>query len=182
MEERIKVHDKYFKPFISNEKLISSFDMLAERINADYSDSEEAPVALCVLNGAMLFTSSMLTRLHFNIELMSIKMTSYQGTSSTGEMKIPMGLTGDVKGRRIIVFEDIIDTGNTMVALKQILLEKGAADVRICAMLLKPEVFNGKVSIDYVGMEIPNDFIVGYGLDYNEFGRNLNDIYVIDNQ
>ena len=91
-----------------------------------------------------------------------------------------MGLTADVRGRRVIICEDIVDTGNTIVALKELLLDKGATDVKICTMLFKPEVYKKDVRLDYVGMAIPNAFIVGFGLDYDELGRNLKDIYVID--
>ena len=107
-------------------------------------------------------------------------MSSYQGTKSTGTVLNMMGLTADVRGRRVIICEDIVDTGNTIVALKELLLDKGATDVKICTMLFKPEVYKKDVRLDYVGMAIPNAFIVGFGLDYDELGRNLKDIYVID--
>ena len=135
---------------------------------------------LCVLNGSIPFTGELLTRLEFNCELVSIKMSSYQGTKSTGTVLNMMGLTADVRGRRVIICEDIVDTGNTIVALKELLLDKGATDVKICTMLFKPEVYKKDVRLDYVGMAIPNAFIVGFGLDYDELGRNLRDIYVID--
>ena len=135
---------------------------------------------LCVLNGSIPFTGELLTRLEFNCELVSIKMSSYQGTKSTGTVLNMMGLTADVRGRRVIICEDIVDTGNTIVALKELLLDKGATDVKICTMLFKPEVYKKDVRLDYVGMAIPNAFIVGFGLDYDELGRNLKDIYVID--
>lgn len=180
MNDKITLFDKTFKPFISNEELEAAIDRLAEKVNADYADSEEAPVFLCVLNGAVMFTAAMMKRLNFQAELVSIKLSSYQGTQSTGTILIPMGLTGPVEGRRVIIFEDIVDTGNTIVALKEMLLDKGAKDVRICTMLIKPDVYKKDEKIDYVAMEIPDAFIVGYGLDYNERGRNLKDIYIID--
>lgn len=180
MNDKITLFDKTFKPYISNEELEAAIDRLAEKVNADYADSEEAPVFLCVLNGAVMFTAAMMKRLNFQAELVSIKLSSYQGTQSTGTILIPMGLTGPVEGRRVIIFEDIVDTGNTIVALKEMLLSKGARDVRICSMLIKPDVYKKDEKIDYVAMEIPDAFIVGYGLDYNERGRNLKDIYIID--
>ena len=109
----------------------------------------------------------------------AIKLSSYSGTGSTGKILETLGLTSDVKGRRVLVCEDIVDTGNTMVALKKMLQDKGAADVRICTMLLKPDVFQDKMKLDYVGMEIPPKFIVGFGLDYDGLGRNLKDIYAL---
>ena len=95
-------------------------------------------------------------------------------------MKQALGLTADITGRRVIIVEDIVDTGNTIVELKKILAEKGAVESRICTLLLKPEAYKKEEPVDYVAMEIPNDFIVGFGLDYNEIGRNLKDIYVLD--
>ena len=181
MDRKIKLHDKYFKPFISNAEMEEAIDRLAERVNADFRDSDDVPIFLCVLNGAIMFTAAMMKRLNFKAELVSIKLSSYQGTASTGTVLIPIGLTAPVDGRRVIIFEDIVDTGNTIVALKEMLLDKeGAAEVRICTLLLKPEVYDKPVKLDYVGMEIPNAFIVGFGLDYNELGRNIRDIYVIE--
>ena len=180
MDRKIKLHDKYFKPFISNAEMEEAIDRLAKRVNADFRDSDDVPIFLCVLNGAIMFTAAMMKRLNFKAELVSIKLSSYQGTASTGTVLIPIGLTAPVDGRRVIIFEDIVDTGNTIVALKEMLLSKGAREVRICTMLLKPEVYKKDEKLDYVGKEIPNAFIVGYGLDYNELGRNLPDIYVLD--
>ena len=182
MDRKIKLHDKYFKPFISNAEMEEAIDRLAKRVNADFRDSDDVPIFLCVLNGAIMFTAAMMKRLNFKAELVSIKLSSYQGTASTGTVLIPIGLTAPVDGRRVIIFEDIVDTGNTIVALKEMLLSKGAREVRICTMLLKPEVYKKDEKLDYVGKEIPNAFIVGYGLDYNELGRNLPDIYVLDEQ
>lgn len=180
MTDKITLHDKTFVPYISYEELEKAIDKVAEKINADFADKSKKPVFLCVLNGAMMFTGEILKRCNFIAELMSIKMTSYEGTSSTGKVKVPMGLTGDVSGKDIIVIEDIVDTGNTIVALRDILLEKGAASVKICTMLTKPEVYKQSLPLDYVGMEIENRFIVGFGLDYDEIGRNLKDIYILE--
>ena len=180
MENKIKLHDKVFKPYLSTEEIEAAIDRLAERVNADFEDSAEVPIFLCVLNGAIMFTAAMMKRLRFKAELISIKLSSYQGTASTGTVLIPIGLTAPVAGRRVIIFEDIVDTGNTIVALKEMLISKGAKEVRICTMLMKPEIYSKDTVLDYVGMEIPNAFIVGYGLDYNELGRNLPDIYVLD--
>ena len=180
MDNKIKLHDKVFKPFISYAEMEEAIDRLADRVNADFRDSDDVPIFLCVLNGAIMFTAAMMKRLNFKAELVSIKLSSYQGTASTGTVLIPIGLTAPVEGRRVIIFEDIVDTGNTIVALKEMLLSKGAREVRICTMLLKPDVYKKDERLDYVGKEIPNAFIVGYGLDYDELGRNLPDIYVLD--
>ena len=180
-DEKIQILDKTFKPYIRHERIMEAIDGVAERINADFRGCTDVPVILCVLNGSIPFTGELLQRLDFPCQLISIKLSSYQGTKSTGTVLNVMGLTSSVRGRRVIICEDIVDTGNTIVALQEMLLDKeGASEVRICTMLLKPEVYNKPVQLDYVGMEIPNAFIVGFGLDYDELGRNNKDIYVID--
>ncbi len=155
-------------------------DRVAEEINADFRGAEDVPVILCILNGSIMFTGELMQRLDFPCQLVSTKMTSYVGTSSTGDVKQMMPLTASVKGRRVIVAEDIIDTGLTLVALKKILMDEGAAEVRVCSMLFKPEAYRAEDKIDYIGKSIPNRFILGFGLDYNELGRNLRDIYVLE--
>ena len=178
--EKIVLHDKTFKPFIPYAKLEAAIDSVARRINADYEGSKDIPILLCILNGSVMFTAELMKRLNFDLQLVSMKLSSYSGTQSSGVIKQVMGLTSPVKGRRVIIVEDIVDTGNTIVELKRILEEQGASNVKICTMLLKPEVYDKPVKLDYVGMEIPNAFIVGFGLDYDELGRNYKDIYVID--
>ena len=180
-DAKIHLLDKTFKPYIPHDRIIEAIEDVAQRINADFRGCRDIPVLLCVLNGSIPFTGELLQRLDFNLQVVSIKMSSYQGTQSTGTVLNVMGLTSNVRGRRVIICEDIVDTGNTIVALKEMLLDKeGAADVKICTMLLKPDVYDKPDRLDYVGMEIPNAFIVGFGLDYNELGRNIKDIYVID--
>lgn len=178
--DKIILHDKVFKPYIEYKEIQTIIDKVAAKINKDFEGCEDVPIILCVLNGAIIFTSEIMQRLNFNCELVSIKMSSYQGTQSTGTVLNTMGLTADIRGRRVIVCEDIVDTGNTIVALKELLIAKGAADVKICTMLLKPEIYKKSEKLDYVGKAIPNAFIVGFGLDYDELGRNYKDIYVIE--
>lgn len=178
--EKITLHDKTFRPFIPSARIEEAIDKVADEVNRDFEGGETVPMVLCVLNGAIMFTAELLKRLKFNCELVSIKLSSYQGTHSTGTVLNLLGLTGDVRGRTVIICEDIVDTGNTIIALRDMLLDKGACDVRICTMLMKPDVYDKPVKLDYVGMEIPNAFIVGFGLDYNELGRNYRDIYVLD--
>jgi len=180
MQNKIILHDKTFKPYIPASRIEEAIDSLAARLNADYKGQKDIPIVLCVLNGAIMFTGEILQRIEFNCELVSIKLSSYQGTKSTGTVLNVLGLTSDVKDRKVIICEDIVDTGNTITALKEMLIDKGAKDVRICTMLLKPDVYKKPDKLDYVGMEIPNAFIVGHGLDYDELGRNGKDIYVID--
>ncbi len=178
--EKITLYDKTFKIFIPYEKITSAIDDVAQKINKDFEDCEDIPVLLCVLNGSIMFMGELMKRLNFNCQTVSTKLTSYVGTSTTGQVKQAMGLTADLKGRRVIVVEDIVDSGNTIVELKKILADAGAAESYICTLLMKPEAYKKDVKLDYVAMEIPNDFIVGFGLDYDELGRNLKDIYVLD--
>lgn len=172
--------DKTFKTFIPYEQIEAAIDKVADKINEDFNGCTDIPVLLCVLNGSIMFTAELMKRLTFNCQIVSTKLTSYEGTSTTGKVKQAMGLTADIKDRRVIVVEDIVDSGNTIVELKRILEEKGAAESRICTLLLKPDAYKKDIKLDYVAMEIPNDFIVGFGLDYDELGRNLKDIYVLD--
>ena len=178
--EKVTLYDKTFRPFIKYEKIIEAIDGVAVKINRDFEGCQDVPVLLCVLNGSIMFMGELMKRLNFNCQTISIKLTSYEGTNSTGRVKQALGLTSDITGRRVIVVEDIVDTGNTIVELKNILADKGAAESKICTLLLKPDAYKKEEPIDYVAMEIPNDFIVGFGLDYDEIGRNLKDIYILD--
>lgn len=177
---KITLYDKTFRTFIPYEKIMTAIDEVAVKINKDFEGCTDVPILLCVLNGSIMFMGELMKRLNFNCQSVSIKLTSYEGTNTTGRVKQALGLTADVTGRRVIIVEDIVDTGNTIVELKEILAEKGAAESRICTLLYKPEAYKKDIALDYVAMEIPNDFIVGFGLDYDELGRNLKDIYVLD--
>ena len=178
--DKVRLHDKTFRTFISNEQLNAAIDTLAQKMNEAFKGCTDVPVLLCVLNGSIMFTAELMKRLDFNLQLVSIKLTSYSGTSTTGQVRQAMGLTADVKGRRVIIVEDIVDTGHTIVELDRILREKGARETMVCTMLLKPGSYKMDCPVKYVAMEIPNDFIVGFGLDYDEIGRNLKDIYILD--
>lgn len=178
--DKVTLKDKTFRTSIPYEEITAAIDNVAAKINDDFRGCEDIPVLLCVLNGSIMFTAELMKRLDFNCQIVSVKLTSYEGTSTTGNVKQAMGLTADISGRRVIVVEDIVDSGNTIVELKRILEEKGAAESRICTLLLKPDAYKKDIRLDYVAMEIPNDFIVGFGLDYDELGRNLKDIYVLD--
>ena len=179
MKESITLHDKTFVPYLKNEELEAAIDRLAEKINQAHRGETEPVILLCVLNGAIMFTAELMKRLDFPLELMTIRVASYSGTRSGGHIQEVMGITGSVKDRKVIICEDIVDTGATMVYLDKRLRESGAAEVEICSMLLKPEVYRQPLKLDYVAMEIPNRFIVGFGLDYDQLGRNYSDIYVL---
>lgn len=177
---KVTLKDKTFKTFIPYERIMEAIDDVAARINEDFKGCQDLPILLCVLNGSIMFTAELMKRLDFNCQIVSTKLSSYEGTNTTGNVKQAMGLTADITGRRVIVVEDIVDSGNTIVELKRILEEKGASESRICTLLFKPEAYKKDIKLDYVAMEIPNDFIVGFGLDYDELGRNFKDIYVLD--
>lgn len=177
--ERITLHNKSFRIFIPHDKIQKSIEELAAKMNRDFSDAE-VPLFLSVLNGSFMFTSDLMKHLEFQCEISFIKVSSYSGVESTGELKHILGLSTDVKGRTVVLVEDIVDTGATIVELYSMLKEAGAAKVVVCTLLLKPDAYKRDVPIDYVAMKIPNDFIVGYGLDYDEIGRQYKDIYVLD--
>lgn len=180
--EKVRLNDKTFRLFIPHGQIMDAIDEVAEKMNADFKDCTDVPVLLCVLNGSIMFTAELMKRLNFNLQVISTKLTSYQGTSTTGKVRQTMGLTADITGRRVIIVEDIVDTGHTIVDLEKILKEKGASETMVCTMLYKPASCQVDIPLKYVAMEIPNDFIVGFGLDYNELGRNLKDIYVLDTE
>lgn len=177
---RIHLHDKYFVPYIPNKKIEAAIDRVAERLNRDFKNTNDIPVFVCVLTGALPFMSSLMQRLNFNCEIDCLRMSSYQGTKSTGNVCETMGLSRSVKNRTVIVVEDIIDTGNTIVRLNDLLDEAGAREVRYCTLILKKDVYHRDIDIDYVALEVEDKFIVGYGLDYDQLGRNYKDIYILD--
>lgn len=180
--KRIHLKDKYFVPYIPYERIEKAIDGVADQINHDFKDFDGTPIVLCVLNGSILFTGELLKRLDFPCELSSVRLSSYEGTLSTGVTRKVLGLTSSIKGRTVIVVEDIVDTGKTITDLYALLREAGAADVKICTMLLKPDVYKKDLKLDYVAMEIENRFIVGFGLDYDQLGRNYKDIYILDRE
>lgn len=179
--ERIKVHDKYFKMYMPFEKIEESVQKVADQLNKDLKDVD-TPIFLSVLNGSFMFTASLMQKINFQCDIVFIKLASYEGTESTGSVKQIMGLTKSVVGRTVIVVEDIVDTGGTIEELHKILTSAGAADVKICTLMYKPGSYSKSIPIDYIANSIPNDFILGYGLDYDQLGRQYKDIYVIDEQ
>jgi len=182
MEKKIRLHDKTFKMFIPNADIEKAIDAVAERLNQDFADAtDENPVILlCTLNGAIIYAAELLKRVTFPLELKACKLSSYSGTQSTGCVKTEVPLPAHLEGRRVIIVEDIVDTGNTIVAMKELLEAAKVKEAKVCTLLVKPEVYKKDVKLDYVAMEIPNRFIVGFGLDYDELGRNIKDIYVLD--
>jgi hypoxanthine phosphoribosyltransferase len=175
--ESITVKDKKFTISIPNSSIINAVSGIAEQINHDYKGKN--PLFIVVLNGAFIFAADLLKKINLNCELSFVKLASYSGTQSTNKVKEIIGLVEDVKGRDVIIVEDIIDTGITMQTIISELKIKEPASVRIATLLFKPDAFEKNFKIDYICMNIPNRFIVGYGLDYDGYGRNLPDIYTI---
>lgn len=176
---KITLHDKRFKVCMTAAQIDEAVAAVAEKINNDLKDVD-TPIFLSVLNGSFMFTADLMRKVDVKSDVVFIKLASYEGTSSTGQVKQIMGLTTSVVGRTVIIVEDIVETGNTIEEMYRILKEAGAADIRICTLLLKPGAYKKDIKIDYAALQIPNDFIVGYGLDYNQLGRQYKDIYVLD--
>jgi hypoxanthine phosphoribosyltransferase len=179
--ERIKIIDKEFGLFIPYSEIIQSVKRIANKINNDLKG--EDVLFISILNGSFMFTAELLKEITLtNTEITFLKLSSYAGTDTTGQVKELIGLNEPIEGRTIVILEDIIDTGITIKEVKKILMEHNPREVKIATLLLKPGKFNNQYPIDYAGIEIENDFIVGFGLDYNKKGRNLKDIYKVIEQ
>lgn len=169
-----------FRPFIDKETISEQVARLGQRISADYAG--EYPLLVCVLNGAAPFAIDLFRALDIDAEITFIRLKSYEGTGSTGTVKQIMGLNEDLTGRHVIIVEDIIDTGRTMKRLQADVSAMNPASVRVATLLFKPEALEVKIEPDYIGFEIPKKFIIGYGLDIDGMARNLNEIYVLDEE
>jgi hypoxanthine phosphoribosyltransferase len=174
---KIKVKDKEFEIFIPSEEILNAVKNVAEKINQDYAAKN--PLFMVVLNGAFMFASDLFKNLSIKCEISFVKLSSYSGTSSTENVKHLIGINENLNGRDIILVEDIVDTGITIDYMMGELKKYQPNSVKIATLLLKPDKYNKNYNIDYVALEIPNDFIIGYGLDYDGFARNLPDIYKI---
>lgn len=177
--DTIEIHDKKFRVCTTASQIDEAVSRVAQQINEDLKDTD-TPIFLSVLNGSFMFTADLMRKITVKSDVVFIKLSSYEGTSSSGNVKQIMGLTKSVEGRTVVVVEDIVETGNTIEEMYKILKDAGAAEIRICTLLLKPDAYKKDIKIDYAALQIPNDFIVGYGLDYNQLGRQYKDIYVLD--
>ena len=177
MNKLITIKDKQFKPFITAEQISNAVKNVATKINKELES--ELPVFLVVLNGSFMFASDLLKEVTIPCEISFIKVASYHGTSSTGSVSELIGLTEDLSGRTVVIVEDIVDTGITLEKLVSILERKNVKQIKVATALLKPDSYKKEFKIDYAGIEIANDFVVGYGLDYDGLGRNLKEIYVL---
>lgn len=173
----ITIKDKQFKLSIKNEEIQAAVQKVGEAINRDMAGKN--PIFICVLNGAFMFAGDLMKIVNIPCEITFIKLSSYEGTYTTGTVKEVFGLNESIVGRNVVVVEDIVDTGITMEKIITSLEAKGAAEIKIATFLQKPAALQRDITVDYVAMKIPNDFIVGYGLDYDSFGRNLKDIYTV---
>lgn len=177
--KNVTLKDKKFKLNYTYDEIQSDIDVLASKLNHDFKDSN-TPLFLSILNGAFMFSADLLKRIQFQCEISFIKLASYEGTSSTGNVREIIGLANNIEGRTVIILEDIVDSGLTLQNLHIGLMKKNPEKILIATLLFKPDAYKGNIKIDYVGKSIPNEFIVGYGLDYDGLGRNYPDIYLID--
>lgn len=173
----VKVKDKTFKTFIPEEEIQRRVKAVAEKLNKDMAGKN--PLFLAVLNGSFIFAADLMRYITIPCEISFVKLASYEGTTSTGKIKEVVGINQDLAGRTVVIVEDIVDTGHTMKHMLESLSKKNPESLHICTLLVKPGKLEVDLNIEYPAMEIPNDFIVGYGLDYDQQGRNLRDIYTI---
>ncbi|MGV8095638.1 MAG: hypoxanthine phosphoribosyltransferase [Mangrovibacterium sp.] len=174
----VTILDKKFELFIPYEKIRSVIERIADEMNENLEGKN--PLFLCILNGSFIFAAEIFKRITLlDAEITFVKLSSYKDTSTTGQVKELIGLNENLAGKTVVILEDIVDTGNTIAKTIEQIQAMNPASIQVATLLLKPDALKEKVHLDYVGLEIPNDFIVGYGLDYNGRGRNLIDIYKI---
>ena len=176
--KKVRLKDKNFQLFIDSKELNYSIESLSNKINQDYSDRE--PIFLCVLNGAFVFAAELIKRFNHECQVSFVKLSSYQGVQSSGTINSLIGLNEDIKGKDVIIVEDIVDTGQTIANIVENILNKNPRSIEVATLLYKPKSYQKQISIKYKAIEIGNDFIVGFGLDYNGLGRNLEEIYIIE--
>lgn len=173
----VKIRDKEFSISIGEKDILKAVQKVADRINSDMDGKH--PLFIAILNGSFMFASDLFKRLSIPCEISFVKLSSYVGTKTTENVKTLIGLDENIEGRHIIIIEDIVDSGHTIEDILNNLKQYSPASVKVATLLFKPNAYKKNITLDYVGIEIPNDFIVGYGLDYDGDGRNLADIYKI---
>ena len=173
----VKIKDKTFKISIPENEILKRVKAVADRINHDMAGKN--PLLIAVLNGAFVFAADLMRMLTIPCEISFVKLASYEGTTSTGKGREVLGINEDLHNRTVIIVEDIVDTGLTMKRMVESIGTRHPESVHICTLLLKPEKLQVDLNVEYAAMEIPNDFIVGYGLDYDQQGRHLRDIYTV---
>ena len=180
MKSAVRIKDKFFEPMISEQEIMADVDQVARRINIDYQGKD--PLFLCILNGSFVFAADLLRRIQIPCRVSFVRYASYSGASSTQYVRNLIGLGEDLSGQDVIIVEDIIDTGLTMSFLLKELAGKSPASVKIAALFFKKDAFRAGFTIDYLGREVPDEFIIGYGLDYDGYGRNLKGIYQLSKE
>ncbi len=173
----ISVLDKKFKPYMSQSDILKRIKVLATQINNDLAGRDT--IFMGILNGSFMFASDLIKEINIPCQITFLKLASYQGTSTSGNVKRLIGLNEDIAGKTVVVIEDIVDTGVTLEQIQKQLIGYEPYEIKYATLLFKPQAYKGNLKLDYVGFEIPNDFILGYGLDYNGYGRNYPDLYVI---
>jgi hypoxanthine phosphoribosyltransferase len=177
---KITILDKEFQLFLPPEKIQAEVQNMADRINSDLKNEEV--IFIGILNGAFMFASDLLRKINFDTQVSFVKLTSYKGTVSTGNVKRLIGINEVLKDKTVVIIEDIIDTGVTIESIIQQIKGFMPKQIYVATLLLKPELYTREIKIDYVGFKIPKDFIVGYGLDYEGYGRNLRGIYKLSEE
>ena len=175
--ETVRIKDKEFRVSIPAEKIQERVKAVAEQINRDLEGKN--PLLIAVLNGAFMFAADLMRNITIPCEISFVKLASYQGTTTTGTVKEVFGINEDLQGRTIIIVEDIVDTGLTIKRMVETLGTRNPESIHVCTLLVKPGNVREDINVEYVAFEIPNDFILGYGLDYDQQGRNLPEIYTI---
>jgi hypoxanthine phosphoribosyltransferase len=182
MDKKVKLHDRTFEVMIPAEKIDEAVNKVADKLNEDYASCDQAPIFVSVLSGSFMYLADLVRKVNFNNEVTFVKISSYEGTQSTGCIKQHLGIDFDVTGRDLIIVEDIVETGTSINHMIEYLESLNPRSVEVCILFFKPEKYRYEHPIKYCAMEIGNEFIVGYGLDYDQIGRNLKDIYVLSNE
>ncbi|HKM31058.1 MAG: hypoxanthine phosphoribosyltransferase [Bacteroidales bacterium] len=177
--ERITLQDKTFRTYIPYKDIEKAIARIAGELNRDLKE-EKNPVFIGILNGSFMFIADLMKHIHLDSVVTFVKLASYSGTQSTGKVVEILGLCYDITDRTVVIVEDVVDSGSTIVKLKEDLLKKNPKQILVCTLLFKPDAYMQQEPIDYACFSIPNDFVVGYGLDYNHLGRQLKDLYVIE--
>ena len=175
--EKVKIHDKEFRVSITAAEIQSRIAALGKQLSREMDGKK--PMFVAVLNGSFLFAADLLKNVSCECEITFVRVSSYAGTQSTGTVRNLVGLNEKIEGRTVILVEDIVDSGDTVVYLLNELKKEHPKEIKIASLLLKPKALKHEIHVDYKGFEVPNDFLVGYGLDYDGIGRNLNDIYTL---
>jgi hypoxanthine phosphoribosyltransferase len=174
----VKLKDKHFKRFLPSDDIERAVNFIGDKMNSDFAGKK--PLFISVLNGSFLFAADLMKTLTIDCEITFVKLASYQGTQTTGKVRTLIGFGEEITNRTVVILEDIVDTGNTLEVLVARLKELNPLEIKVAALLYKPEAYTKDIPVDYVGFKVGNDFLVGYGLDYDGLGRNLRDIYKLE--